>query len=216
MKFKHIILGFSATMLLTGCGCSPTNQHVELTAEQWNAAFEAVVNNFTYKVTIDNTVRGLVELNNTGLHAASYDSSGNVYQSKEEYIEWATNKNYIYSYDTDKKLWGKTEFTEDYGTKEYQISYYKIEITFINRFSDFSYDVSKGGYFASKTKTSEVTVDGEANGGFEVTNILVKFNKTEITEINFNYSQNTDGNVVANYSVTSIGSTKFTFPTIYQ
>lgn len=116
-----------------------------------------------------------------------------------------------------KKLWEKAEFTEDYGLKEYQTNYYKIEITFINRFSDFSYDASKGGYFASTSKTSEVTVDGETNGGFEVTDVLVKFNKTEITEINFNYDDgNTDGNTVVNYSVTSIGSTKFTFPTIYQ
>ncbi len=232
MKIKHLILGLSAATLLAGCGGSSnesststtsgseessTSQRVEITSEQWDAAFGDVLNNYTYTCVINNTKTALVELNDDGLHGASYNSSGEVYKDKEEYIQWNTDKKYVYFYDTNTNQWKKTETTEDYASKEYQINYYKTAMTFIGRFSDFSYDASKGGYFASTAKTTEVEVDGDTNGGYEMTNVLVKFNNVKITEINFRYyNNNLDGGTFADYSVTSIGSTTFDFPIIYE
>ena len=232
MKIKHLILGLSAAMLLAGCGGSSndsststtsgseessTSQHVEITSEQWDAAFEDVLNNFTYKATVDNTLRALLEFNETGFHEAIYDETGALIKNKEEYVQWTEDKTYSYSYDTTNEHWTKSETTAAYSTKEYEINNNKLEITFIGRFSDFEYDATKGGYFASATKTSEVEADGVKYGGFEVSNVLVTFEKEKITGVIFQFTgEDKDGTTVVNYAITSIGSTTFDFPAIQQ
>lgn len=195
---------------------SSASQQDEITNEIWNKAFEDVLNNFTYKITIDNTVRGLFELNETGFHGASFDQTGSIMTNKEEYIEWTADKNYTYSYSSLNKKWVKEETASDYATKEYQINYVKVGITFIGRFSDFKYDASKGGYFASATKTSVAEVEGEEDGGYEVVDVLVKFSNNKITEINFTVNDAFNYDVPSHYSVVSIGSTTFAFPTISE
>ena len=213
MKFNNLILGLSATMLLASCSGGNPN----ITEEQWDKAFDEVLENFTYKAVINNTVRGFLEFNETGFHEASYDDTGAVYKEKEEYIEWTTDKTYSYSYNTTNEHWTKTETTANYDTKEYQVNYNKVEITFIGRFSDFKYNSKKGGYFASTSKTSEVNSNGENDGGFEVNNVLVKFKNTKITSITFSVTGAfNDGKTVVDYSVSSIGSTTFAFPTVLQ
>lgn len=213
MKFKNLILGLSATVLLASCSGGNPN----ITEEQWDKAFDEVLENFTYKAVINNTVRGFLEFNETGFHGASYDDTGAVYKSKEEYIEWTTDKNYIYSYHIENEHWTKTETTANYAKKEYQVNYNRVEITFIGRFSDFKYNSKKGGYFASTSKTSEAEINGENDGGFEVNNVLVKFKKNKITSINFSVTGAYDNDVtVVDYSVSSIGSTTFAFPTVFQ
>lgn len=211
-----IILGITLPLTLNKNQNSSSGKPVEITAEKWDAAFKEVPNNFTFKCDVDNVTRGFAQHSDNGIHVATYDSNGNVYKTKEEYIEWTTSKNYIYSFNDTTNAWEKQEISDEDVSKEYYYNYYKVQLTFIGRFSDFSYDANKGGYFASSTKTTEITVDGETDGGYEVKNVLVQFNDSKISNVSFQYNGNYgDGEATAYYSLTSIGSTTFTFPTIY-
>lgn len=228
---KSLFLFATAALLLSGCNAgdtsssesttsesASTSETVTITSEKWDAAFEEVVKNYTYKQSVDTKPQGVMEFNENGYHMKSYSYSKDGTESIDEsYIEWIEDKTYSYIVLASGK-WSKTEIKDaKYASKEYWTALAKDQFTFIGRFADFSYDAEKGGYFAPTTSTSLVEYNGEPNKPKTVNNVLVKFDNDKIIDVTFDSTSGTSENpTVVTSSLTSIGSTTITFPTISE
>ncbi len=216
---KSLFLFATAALVLSGCNnntsssttsetnssSNSTSETVEITAEKWDAAFEEVVKNYTYKQTSDNKPVGVMEFTDNGYHMEAYSYDETTTVKSETYLEWTADKAYQYFYDKESEKWVKLEVTGDGAKKDFLLLNSKGQMTFIGRFSDFSYDEEKGGYFAESSKTTEVELNGEKAGNLEMSNVLVKFDNDKISEV-----------TTSNTSLTLIGSTTFTFPTVSE
>ncbi len=227
---KSLFLFATAALLLSGCNggdtssesasseSASTSQEVVITSEKWDAAFEEVVKNYTYKQSVGTKPQGILEFTENGYHMTSYSySSEGSTSTNEIYIEWIEDKTYSYIVLASGK-WSKTEIKDTENVKkEFWIASAKAQFTFIGRFADFSYDAEKGGYFAPTTSTSLVEYNGESNEPSTATNVLVKFDNDKIIDITFDTTNGTSENpIVANSSLTSIGSTTIDFPIISE
>ena len=224
---KTLFLLASAALLLSGCNgetsssstsggedtSTPTSTVVTITSEIWDAQFNEVAKNFTCKEFENGKNTSIFNFNSTGLHRTefTYNSDGNISSTEEMYLEYDGDTIYEYDQDSTTGKFTKVDATGDnYNFDEY-VAYCKYLFTFVGRFSDFSFDETKNGYFASSTTTSDVEVDGEIEKGIAVNDVLVCFNGEKINTITYSMK---DDDEIDTFTVEEIGSTTFTFPVV--
>ncbi len=223
---KTIFLLASAALLLSGCNgetssssttgeesSTTTSTVVQITSEIWDAQFNEVAKNFTSKQFEDGKNTSIFRFNSTGLHRTefTYNSDGNISSTDEMYLEYDGDTIYEYDQDPTTGKFTKEDATADAYNFDYYVLYFKYLFTFVGRFSDFSFDETKNGYFASSTRTSDVVVNDNIQKGATVNDVLVCFNGEKINTIALSMK---DGDDIDTFTVEEIGSTSFTFPTV--
>lgn len=192
-----------------------------ISAAEWNAAFDKIEGNYTFKYYKAGKIYDIVEMTKDGYRVQTWEDASSDTATEDTYYQIVAESNIVNvytlnvesgDYDREKLVegnedyeWYKTGFAIDnfVTLKEY--------CSFIDHYDDFHYDADKGGYFAESATSSLVEYEETGFGEHTMIDVLVTFAGDKISGVSADYID-PETNQKDRYVVEKIGSTELTYP----